>query len=214
LNVGAYFIDANPKHFDRILDYLRTGEMNFTGLQPHQIERLKKSLNYFQIKLPVPHLTWDSACCGIQLSLSEDKFTVTKTGSSGWNAGVLGSAPCDRFSVRIDHIGSACNLMIGFSSKQNFQINGQNYTRCGWYLYGSNGNLYSQAGDGSRSYHNTELAVGNVLTVIYNKEKKEISYEKDGTPLGVAFTSVASNGEEIYPALDTYDQHLKVTLIQ
>jgi hypothetical protein len=81
-------------------------------------------------------------------------------------------------------------------------------------LYGSNGNLYSQAGDGSRSYHNTELAVGNVLTVIYNKEKKEISYEKDGTPLGVAFTSVASNGEEIYPALDTYDQHLKVTLIQ
>lgn len=30
----VYFIDPNPKHFDRIMDYLRTGELSYVGMRP------------------------------------------------------------------------------------------------------------------------------------------------------------------------------------
>jgi hypothetical protein len=49
---GVYFIDRNPKHFDRILDYLRTGELTFEGLDDFAIRKLEKDLDYYMITLP------------------------------------------------------------------------------------------------------------------------------------------------------------------
>jgi hypothetical protein len=49
---GVYFIDRNPKHFDLILDFLRTGELSFKGLDEVAIEKLEKDLDYYMITLP------------------------------------------------------------------------------------------------------------------------------------------------------------------
>ncbi len=44
---GAYFIDADPKHFDRILHFLRTGKLRFKGLEEPEQVLLKDSLEFF-----------------------------------------------------------------------------------------------------------------------------------------------------------------------
>lgn len=54
----AYFLDLNPKQFDRVMDYLRTGELSFEGLRSDQIKTLKKTLDYLQLPVHVP-ATWD-----------------------------------------------------------------------------------------------------------------------------------------------------------
>jgi hypothetical protein len=148
------------------------------------------------------------------LCLSEDKLTVTKRSSSGeWDAGVLGSIPCNRFSLRIDHIGINCEMMIGFATKEGYDINGDNAESCGWYFDACYGELSSENNDTrcSTSYHHSSLKVGNVLTAIWDQEKKEISFELDGVSLGVAFTSV--DREKLYPAVDILDKNLRVTLV-
>ena len=49
--IGVYFIDRNPKYFDRILDYLRTGEFVWKGLDELGREKLEKDLDYYQIPI-------------------------------------------------------------------------------------------------------------------------------------------------------------------
>jgi hypothetical protein len=50
--LGVYFVDRNPNHFDRILDYLRTGRFTFEGLDSIEKTKLKSDLDYYQIDLP------------------------------------------------------------------------------------------------------------------------------------------------------------------
>eukprot|EP01124_Arcella_intermedia_P025521 TRINITY_DN4576_c0_g1_i1.p1 TRINITY_DN4576_c0_g1~~TRINITY_DN4576_c0_g1_i1.p1 ORF type:complete len:297 (-),score=65.85 TRINITY_DN4576_c0_g1_i1:11-901(-) len=49
---GTYFIDRNPKLFDRILDYMRTGELNISDLGEYEMKKLQKDLDYFQLLIP------------------------------------------------------------------------------------------------------------------------------------------------------------------
>lgn len=51
---GCYFIDRKPKHFDRVLDYLRTGGMTFDGLRPDEIKTLQATLEYLSAAAAVP----------------------------------------------------------------------------------------------------------------------------------------------------------------
>ena len=48
---GYYFIDRNPKYFDRILDYLRTGELDLENLDLYATKKLNNELDYFQLPL-------------------------------------------------------------------------------------------------------------------------------------------------------------------
>jgi len=51
---GSYFIDRNPKFFDIILDYMRTGKFDISDLNKKDLTQLQDDLDYFQIKLPTP----------------------------------------------------------------------------------------------------------------------------------------------------------------
>jgi len=53
---GVYFIDRNPKYFNIILDYMRTGKIDVTDLNSKELDKLQDDLDYFQIKLPSPVL--------------------------------------------------------------------------------------------------------------------------------------------------------------
>jgi hypothetical protein len=48
---GVYFIDRDPTHFGRIVEYMRTGELSFDGLDDESIKKLESDLDYFQIPL-------------------------------------------------------------------------------------------------------------------------------------------------------------------
>lgn len=43
---GTYFIDWNPEHFNRVLDYMRTGEL---CVDPAELRSLQKTLDYLQL---------------------------------------------------------------------------------------------------------------------------------------------------------------------
>jgi len=49
---GAYFVDRNPKFFDMILDYMRTGKIDISDLNKKELTQLQDDLDYYQIKLP------------------------------------------------------------------------------------------------------------------------------------------------------------------
>jgi hypothetical protein len=49
---GVFFIDRDPKHFDRILNFLRDGELDFTDLQDYGRNKLIKDLDFYQIPIP------------------------------------------------------------------------------------------------------------------------------------------------------------------
>jgi len=213
----------NPEGFDRILDFLRTGELSFECLDSHQIKQLKKALEYFQIPLPKAKsepeseqvLTWDPEFCGEKLLLSNENRTVRKREEDSDDDsyyGVLGSVACEKYRVRIDATGVGCDVDIGFAPKDKFQCNSANYDACGWYFDGKTGKLYSQDGDYYRSYYDKKLQVGNVVTCLWNKTTKEISFEVDGKLLGVAFEGVDCE-KDLFPAVAFSGKNVQLTLV-
>jgi SPRY domain len=66
------------------------------------------------------------------------------------------------------------------------------------------GKLYSQDGDDGKAYCSSGYD-GEDITCIYNASAGEISYEKNGVYLGVAFTNV--KGKDITPADHTYNDN-------
>lgn len=50
---GSYFIDRNPKGFDYVLDYLRSGELDVANVENKDVlEKIKGHLDYFLIPSP------------------------------------------------------------------------------------------------------------------------------------------------------------------
>jgi len=50
---GAYFVDRSPKFFDRILNFMRNGKMDYYGLDDHSLEKLQDDCDYYQIAIPI-----------------------------------------------------------------------------------------------------------------------------------------------------------------
>ena len=49
---GSYFVDRNPKYFDFILDFLRTGEQpHLSSLPSEALEKLRKDVDYYQVPM-------------------------------------------------------------------------------------------------------------------------------------------------------------------
>uniref|UniRef100_A0A6B2LF59 Potassium channel tetramerisation-type BTB domain-containing protein n=1 Tax=Arcella intermedia TaxID=1963864 RepID=A0A6B2LF59_9EUKA len=214
---GEYFIDRNPKLFIHILDFLRTGKVNTKGFTEDDHLKLKEDLDYYLITIPPQTLswskewTWSKEFCGSNIVI-QDRIVTKQSGGSNWNAGVLGSIPnLSSFKLRLKNIVSHGCAMLGMAPKKNFNINGSNYTSCGWYYYAHTGGLYSSKGDGNRSYA-TALQVGSILEVIFNKEQKTISFSVDGIPKGLAYSNIAE--DEIFPAIEIHDQGISIEILQ
>ena len=73
---------------------------------------------------------------------------VKKTGNKEWNACVLG-VEGNQFKVKLN--SQAKNLLIGFGPR-TVNLNGSNYSTCGYYLSTHAGALYSQNGHSGTSY--------------------------------------------------------------
>jgi SPRY domain len=114
-----------------------------------------------------------------------------------------------KYSAKIDE-SYYMGIRIGFAPSKLFDV----WTviccnSCGWYLSLDSGCLYSQDGDIDKAY-SSECKVGDTITCIQNSSSSEISFEKNGVSLGVAFTNV--KGEDIAPAVELSDFGASITL--
>jgi len=50
---GCYFIDRNPKHFNLILDYMRTKKLEVSSLNQKETEKIKSDFDYYQLPFPL-----------------------------------------------------------------------------------------------------------------------------------------------------------------
>jgi len=210
---GCYFVDRNPKNFERLLDYFRTGDLIIAELSPLDIEKLQRDLDFYQIKhlIPAPldasiplRQKWDTKLCSSKVSISEDGLTATKVEGKGY-ASVLASIPSTNFKVQYVSTGSRNWATIGFASKPEFNPNPSHHQLRlnGYYLHASNGSLYSVEDNTEAKEYTTQLKEGDIVEAIWNTEKNEISFSVNGKELPVAFINVK---KDLFPALDLYCQ--------
>jgi SPRY domain len=132
---------------------------------------------------------------------------VTKTTNSAY-PGLIWDASIHKYKVTVNASNHTC-IFIGFAPSKLFDLDGSNYSSCGWYLCLNNGTLYSQNGDCNKPY-SSGCEVGDTIACVYNASSSKISFEKNGVSLGAAYTDV--NGEDIAPAIELYDKGDSVTL--
>lgn len=124
---GAYFIDRDPKLFERIMAALRDDEpVDYDGLQPSARKRLMREADYYQVhQMPC---AWDAERVGQHCTLSEGNRTVTKTGGgTGWNAGVVGSCEVSKWKVRLLSNPCVGNILVGCIKSSNLDGTGDSH---------------------------------------------------------------------------------------
>jgi hypothetical protein len=136
---------------------------------------------------------------GSKLTESEDKRSLTYSGSSNWQGSALGT-PINKYSFKVT--GPCSNLMAGFSP-EDIKIEGNNYSGGkGFYLYLNNWSLYGKGKSGT-SYTSGSNTINTIVTCEWNPDEGTIKFYHNGTDKGVAYTGVPNSG--LVPAFDFYD---------
>lgn len=152
---------------------------------------------------------------GPNIDVSADGRTATKTrGGVGCNASALCDTP-NRTSYRIKLLASPAggsHLLLGYAPRTGFQVGGQNYNKCGWYIFCHNGNLYGQGGVSNRRYHGARVTVGSIVEVRYDRAAGKISFSVGDKDCGVAFENVPST-HDLFPAIEFWGQGESVELL-
>ncbi|OQR85559.1 hypothetical protein ACHHYP_11691 [Achlya hypogyna] len=197
---GEYFIDMEPTHFDRIIGYLRSGELRFDGLSTIESREFRRLLDYLQLSF-VP-TEWDPMHCGSSLLLQQRRLVVVHKGL-GWSS-VLATAPSPFFSVRVlahHHID------IGYTTRSKFEPNKGHAFPPGWFFGCERGFAYSA--DERKPYpkHRGRLTV----TATYNQAEHEITFEVNGKVLVSPFRFVPDD-EPLYPIVRIGEREAHVEL--
>ena len=133
---------------------------------------------------------------------------MTKSRDGYWNCGVLGTIPNQSFAVQVL---SGASIMVGMAFTSNFQPDGTNYNRCGYYIYLSTGTLYSQEGHNGTPYFNRRVENGSVIRVEWDSEERTISYRIDNQSYGVAYRVTVPG--DLFPAVEMYYAVDSVTFV-
>jgi SPRY domain len=145
------------------------------------------------------------------LTVVDDSFAfkASKNIINGRFNGVIWDASIHKYTVTVNS-SRYMTIKIGYAPSKLFDVDDSNFTTCGWYFHSIDGCRYSQNATGGRAY-SSGCKVGDTITCIYNASTSEISFEKNGVSLGVAFTNV--NGEDIAPAVELYyDDSITLTI--
>jgi hypothetical protein len=195
--------------FPRIISLLRTGRLDQSGLTKEQKFRLVEELDYYQISLSdapslVPPVTksssfsWDSQKKGSNIELSNNNTIVTKFGANDWNSStILGSESVTSYKVKVLNGGDG-GFMIGLAPNTINSYASSNHMKCGWYLFGINGKLWSQ-GDCGCAYTGA-INLNDIIEVYYHKENGTISFSINGQDKGTAYH--LPKHLDLYPCLE------------
>jgi hypothetical protein len=213
---GGYFIDRGSEGFERILDYLSTGELFYKGLNQYERKVLRDNLDYFQIIPALPPLLWSlESVINVPsgLRLSNDNKSVRVSGKTYGTIHTNISA--DRFQVRISEV---CGV-VGFAStipcNYTDPVTGKLYTDV--QLFGFNtGNgrlnvLTSTNSWGHVSKSFVQAEPNSIITATYDRVKHEIRFEVDDHDIGLCFGDIKI--DQMFPAASLIYDNLVVTLL-
>jgi SPRY domain len=206
--VGAYAIDDDPSIFKLVIASIvdrESFEKQFLQLDSATRDHLTIRLDYYQVNFSV--IRQYRASPSLTVVDNYSNIIVTKTDIQRW-LGLIWDFSIHKYTAKVDK-SSLMEIIIGFAPSKIFDVSESNCKSCGWYLFLNNGTLYSQNGNSGRAY-SSGWKEGDTITCIYNASTGEISFEKNGVSLGVAFTDV--NGEDIAPAVEFYRNADSITL--
>jgi SPRY domain len=167
---------------------------------------LSTRLDYYQVKIDI--IRQHRAHSLLTVVYNNSIIKVTNTAENGSWHGLIWDGCTHKYTITIVAFSNS-GLMVGFAPFKLFDITKGNSNSCGWYFYSYNGCLYSQNDVNAKAY-STKCKVGETITCIYNASKGEISFEKNGVSLGLAFTNV--RGEDIAPAVQLLNIGDTITL--
>ncbi|KAH9250866.1 hypothetical protein BASA81_011254 [Batrachochytrium salamandrivorans] len=189
----AVFVDRSPLVFEFIIDYLRTGDIDLDDLSPKQLNALNKEADFYQIASLLELLrrpTFSPEVKGT-IQLSQGNLCAKYVGNGrSWSYAI--SLPAFSPSLREMKVRQIKGeqVRIGVAPKSILEA-GKEYSNCGWYVYTSDGSLYSQNGDSNKPFKQ-KIQEGSVITVKLDNEFN-ISFEVDGEDWGVVYPSVAKD---------------------
>jgi hypothetical protein len=200
---GSYFIDRSPKHFELIMDYLRTGKLSTKELKSGEIEELEKELDYYLLQIAAPLKStewhWDLSPSRkpANASFSDADLKIRKTGGGdGWNCPVIGSSPVSEFTVKLI---SGPDIMIGFCAIDEFVQNASHFDRVknGCFFQCCSGSVWFN-GSRTKSY-SSGLKVNDKITAI--KTGTSIRFYINGVDQGEAINNAEG---DMYPLVELY----------
>ncbi|OQR85562.1 hypothetical protein ACHHYP_11690 [Achlya hypogyna] len=208
---GEYFLDVDPKHFGRLMRFIRTGEFTFGGLHPGEKREFRWLLDYFQLEEP-PATSWDPHHCSENLDLCKDATLVTKrVARPGWSY-VMASESATRFSVKVSAMHP---IDVGFTTHALMEATAA--ARPGWFFRCPSGLLHATVPAHNLSIKRSasfvlDKATDMVVTALWDVFQRQIRFEVNGVLLKYVLDQVPENCE-LYPVVWMSEQALQVELL-
>ncbi|EFC46359.1 predicted protein [Naegleria gruberi] len=204
----AYFIDRPSEHFQLVLNYLRGIDIKqkIENLSNNDLDNFIEEVVFYQITpifdiLPrrgikllkskydgidyLDYVQFDKEYCSSKIQLDSPTIARKLGKSCNFDSCVLAmQTPTNSFKVKL--ICSCQDAMIGFAPK-SLDLD-HSFSKCGYYLYCANGNLYSQRRDGRDVYVNSRIIDGSIIEC--ELKDGNISFIVNGTNYGIAFKDI------------------------
>ncbi|EQC40327.1 hypothetical protein SDRG_02228 [Saprolegnia diclina VS20] len=120
---GSYFLDLDPKYFDRVLNHLRCGASLYAGLQSWErteVDRLRICLHLVSRNTTsIP--SWDYVSCGAGLEITGHERVVAVHHKVRSMRFARGTTPCDQFCVHLTANGNVSDVALGFTTIEGFE---------------------------------------------------------------------------------------------
>jgi SPRY domain len=210
--VGAYAVDDDPSMFKLVIAGIvdrKSFYKQCLQLDAATRDYLTTRLDYYQVNLNISRLCRSDS--SLELTVNDDYTSIAVkkiTETDNKYTGCIWDASIHRYTATVNESKNMI-ITMGFAPSKFFDVSKQNHKSCGWYIFLRDGTLWSQNGDRSRAYSSKCIA-GDTITCIYNASTSEISFEKNGVSLGVAYTNV--KGEDIAPAVELRNEGNGLTL--
>lgn len=214
---GSYFIDRSPTHIPRIMDYLRTGELNLDGLGMKDYSFLKVELDYYSmfdanIYLADQTLRWDVKRRPKNSVVANNGLQYDYSISDSPSAEVIGNHPVSEFTIQILswHLSL---LLICFSDGTYFDSISLNHKRGNSYCIEiDTGCIWM--GEISASWSSCVPFTDRFRSHDYismKRVKNEIYIYKNDINLGLAFGNVTD--VELFPVVGHRGRSVSLLLV-
>ncbi|KAF0683321.1 Aste57867_24625 [Aphanomyces stellatus] len=208
LTTQAYFLDLDPATFVRVMRFLRTGDLTFTGLCAFECRELLHSMDYLVLPVPLKHKTyfpwaWQEHAPAIELSNGDRTAQVHRASTHPdvvkdrkWMC-ALGDVHVPVFHVRLD---KTCEyICLGLTTRKTFEVHATPPFVGGISLALRDCGTFSSPDGATVKLSVDRFAVGDVVSARF-LDGSTVSFERNGTPLPGATCSVPQT-TDLIPAV-------------